>query len=69
MRDHCAALWAMLHTRQNLTIADIMSELNMSEDTARRWIDSFSDILPIRVERGRVIVGVLHSNVYARQKT
>jgi|GEM_PF-437686 len=56
MRDHAVQLYAMLLKRKTVAIAEIMEELGISEDTVRRWIDSFSFIMQIRVENGIVRV-------------
>lgn len=56
MRDHAVQLYAMLLKRKTVTIAEIMEELGVSEDTARRWVDSFSLVIDVRTDRGVVIV-------------
>lgn len=56
MRDHAIALTRMFQRRNRIPLSDIMKELDVSENTARRWVDSFSATLPIRLENGVVIV-------------
>ena len=54
MRDHAVQLYAMLLKRKTVRISEIQEELGISEDTARRWIDSYSLVMPLRVENGMV---------------
>ncbi len=56
MRDHAVILYKLLKENKRISIARVAEELGTSEITARRWIDSFSCVLPIRLERGVVII-------------
>lgn len=56
MRDHAIILYRLLREHRRISIGRIAEEMETSEPTARRWIDSFSCILPIRMENGIVIV-------------
>ncbi len=56
MRDHAVLVQKLLREHKRISVARIAEELGASEPTARRWIDSFSCVMPIRLERGVVIV-------------
>jgi len=56
MRDHAVILQRLLKEHKRISLARIAEELGASELTARRWIDSFSCVMPIRLEKGIVIV-------------
>ena len=56
MRDHAVILYKLLMEHRRLSIGRIAEELGTSEITARRWIDCFSCVMPLRLERGVVIV-------------
>ncbi|MEN6439445.1 MAG: hypothetical protein ABFD97_12800 [Syntrophobacter sp.] len=56
MRDHAVLLTKMFQDLPKIPLVKIMADLNVSENTARRWVDSFSVILPIRLVNGVVIV-------------
>ncbi len=56
MRDHAAILYALLKKHRSISLERIAAEMGTSEPTARRWIDSFSCVMPIRLERGIVIM-------------
>lgn len=56
MRDHAVLLSKLLREHRRISIGRIAEELGTSELTARRWIDAFSCIMPIRLERGIVII-------------
>ncbi len=56
MRDHAVILQKLLREHRRISIARIAEELGTSELTARRWVDSFSCVMPIRLDRGIVIV-------------
>ncbi len=55
MRDHAAILYTLLREHKTISLERIALEMGTSELTARRWIDSFSSVMPIRLERGVVI--------------
>ena len=56
MRDHAIILYKLLKEHKRLSLGRIAEELGTSELTARRWIDSFSCVMPIRLEQGVVII-------------
>lgn len=56
MRDHAVIVHRLLKTHRRISLERVAEELGASTLTARRWIDSFSSIMPIRLERGIVIV-------------
>lgn len=56
MRDHAVIVLRLLTQHERITIGRIASEIGASELTARRWVDSFSCVLPLRLERGTVIL-------------
>ena len=57
MRDECVAMHAILLKRRRIHLRDLAEELGISTDTARRWVGSFSLIMPVQIERGVVVVG------------
>ncbi len=56
MRDHAVIVHKLLRTHRRISIGRVAEELGTSKLTARRWIDSFSCIMPIRLEKGVVII-------------
>lgn len=56
MRDHAVMVLMLLQEHRSISISRIAEEIGASELTARRWVDSFSDVMPLRLERGIVIV-------------
>ncbi len=54
MRDHAVILYKLLREHRRISLERIAAELGTSELTARRWVDSFSCIMPIRLDRGIV---------------
>jgi predicted DNA-binding transcriptional regulator YafY len=57
MRDECVRAHSLLLRRKRLTVREMADELGISERTAYRWIGSFSLTLPIRLDRGTILVG------------
>jgi hypothetical protein len=59
MRDQCVGIYAMLYrkTPNRISISQMGRAFGVSTCTIRRWIDSFSKVLDIRVEHGFVIIG------------
>jgi predicted DNA-binding transcriptional regulator YafY len=57
MRDECVAMQATLMRRRSISMHDLADEIGVSVKTARRWVNSFSLVMPLRVQRGTVIVG------------
>jgi hypothetical protein len=57
MRDHAVIMQRLLRENHRISIARIAEELGSSELTARRWVNSFGDVMPLRLEQGIVIVG------------
>ncbi len=56
MRDHAVILYKLLREYRRISIGRIAEEMEISEPTARRWVNSFSCVFPIRMENGIVIV-------------
>jgi hypothetical protein len=56
MRDHAVIVQKLLKENRRISIARIAEELGSSELTARRWVNSFGSVMPIRLESGIVIV-------------
>ena len=56
MRDHAVMVHRLLSGNRCISLARIAEELGVSEPTARRWVDAFSSVMPLRLERGVVIV-------------
>ncbi|MHC1727881.1 MAG: hypothetical protein AB9866_18075 [Syntrophobacteraceae bacterium] len=56
MRDHAVLIHKLLSEHRRISLVRIAEELETTVDTARRWVDSFSCIMPIRLERGVVII-------------
>jgi hypothetical protein len=56
MRDQCAGLFALLSKRDRVSIAEIGDTLQMHPWTIRRWLNSFSCIMDLRIERGFVVI-------------
>jgi predicted DNA-binding transcriptional regulator YafY len=57
MRDECIHMHATLLTRKRIRVRDLADETGISLRTAYRWINSFSMVMPMRIEHGFVIVG------------
>jgi predicted DNA-binding transcriptional regulator YafY len=56
MRDHAVLIQKLLQENRRISLARIAEEIGASEITVRRWIDCFSCVMPLRLERGIVIV-------------
>lgn len=56
MRDHAVIVLRLLTEHERIPLRRIASEIGASELTARRWVDSFSCVFPLRLEKGTVIV-------------
>lgn len=56
MRDHAVIVYGLLKDNRRISLDRIAQELGTSKLTARRWVNSFSCVLPIRMEEGVVIV-------------
>ena len=57
LRDRCVDCFMLLQGRHRITLDELAEELNVSKDTAQRWVNSFSLRMDLRIERGVVIVG------------
>jgi predicted DNA-binding transcriptional regulator YafY len=57
MRDECVRMQATLLRRKTIRMQDLADECGISLRTTYRWVDSFSMIMPIRLDKGMVIVG------------
>jgi len=47
-------MFKIMKEHKKISIRRIAEELGTSELTARRWVDSFSCVFPIRMEKGMV---------------
>ncbi len=56
LRDQCIALYRLLSSRDRISIREISEVLEMHPITVRRWLDSFTLKMDIRIERGIVII-------------
>jgi DeoR/GlpR family transcriptional regulator of sugar metabolism len=56
MRDHCVAFNKLLSEHNRISISEIADALGISTRTVRRWLDSFSKIMDLRIENGIVII-------------
>jgi predicted ArsR family transcriptional regulator len=56
MRDQCLALQKLLSSRDRISMREISESLSMHPVTVRRWMDSFSLVMDLRIERGTVII-------------
>jgi DeoR/GlpR family transcriptional regulator of sugar metabolism len=56
MRDNAVALTSLLSQGGRFSISEIATRFEMSSTTVRRWLNSFSKVMDLRVERGIVIV-------------
>ena len=56
MRDQCSAIFFILMSGKANGIGEIAGALHISARTVRRWLDSFSKVLDLRVEKGVVIL-------------
>lgn len=57
MRDECVRMQATLARRRTIRMQDLADEVGISLRTTYRWVGSFSLIMPIRLDKGTVIVG------------
>jgi hypothetical protein len=55
MRDDCVRAYRLLQTNRRISLTSLADKLEMSERNARRWVESFSGCLPLRIEDGNVI--------------
>jgi hypothetical protein len=55
MRDDCVRAYRLLQTSRRLSLTTLANKLDMSERNARRWVNSYSGCLPLRIEDGIVI--------------
>jgi len=56
MRDDCAGLMALLSKYDRISMSDIADSIGMKHHTLRRWLNSFSAIMDLRIEKGIVII-------------
>lgn len=47
----------LLAGRRSISVAEIARELEVSERTARRWVEAYSGYMDLRVEHGIVVIG------------
>lgn len=57
MRDECVRMHNILRTRRRVGVAALADELGIHPKTVRRWVISFSFIMPVRIINGIVEVG------------
>lgn len=53
----CIKMNKLLTENQRISIRRIASELNISERSARNWVNGFSSCYDLMIKRGIVIVG------------
>ncbi|MFZ0929250.1 MAG: hypothetical protein WAN11_11655 [Syntrophobacteraceae bacterium] len=56
MRDHCAALMVLLSKYDRISIAELVGISGIKPHTVRRWMNSFSKTMDLRIEKGLVII-------------
>jgi predicted DNA-binding transcriptional regulator YafY len=56
MRDQCVALHGILLKRREIGLYEAADELGVSPDTVRRWVTSFSLVMPVEIRRGVILV-------------
>ncbi len=56
MARQCLDLYQILSTEERIDLKEIGARANISVRTARRWMNSFSILMDLRIERGEVIV-------------
>lgn len=56
MRDECVEILVLLLRSRDIEIPDIVRRTGIKERTVRRWLKSYSLLIPIRICRGRVTV-------------
>lgn len=56
LRDQCVALVKLFSKKDRISISEIAEGLKMSPVTLRRWLNSFSLIMDLRIEKGVVII-------------
>ncbi len=56
MSDQAVQMAKLLEEHHEISLRRIATELEVSERTARWLIDSFSDRVPLRLERGIVVI-------------
>jgi predicted DNA-binding transcriptional regulator YafY len=56
MRDECVQMHNILRTRRRVELRAIVDELGIHPRTVRRWVKSFSFIMPLRIDHGTVVV-------------
>jgi hypothetical protein len=55
LRDDCMRVQRMIEQNRRISLTRMASNLGMSVDTARRWVNCFSGCYPLRIESGIVI--------------
>jgi DeoR/GlpR family transcriptional regulator of sugar metabolism len=56
LRDQCVAFMKLLSQKDRISISEIADDLKMSRVTVRRWLNSFSRAMDLRIEKGIVII-------------
>jgi len=56
LRDQCIALTKLLSQKDRISISEIAESLKISHVTARRWLNSFSLVMDLRIEKGIAII-------------
>ncbi|MGO9018754.1 MAG: hypothetical protein ACLQVJ_10445 [Syntrophobacteraceae bacterium] len=56
LRDECVAVSALLSERDRIPVSEITQTLKMRTFTVRRWLNSFSRAMDLRIEKGVVII-------------
>ncbi len=55
LRDQCFALTKLLSQKDRISISEISETLQMHPTSVRRWLNSFSCAMDLRIENGIVI--------------
>jgi len=56
MRDECVAILSLLLKSRTIRIPEIVRRTGVKERTVRRWLHSYSLLIPLEIHRGRVTV-------------
>lgn len=56
MRDHAVLIHKILRENDKFALTWLANEIGASELTARRWINTFSAFMPVRIDCGLVII-------------
>jgi hypothetical protein len=59
LRDQCVEIYAILSrkTPNRIRISEMANIFGINNRTVRRWVDSFSKVMNVRIEKGFVVIG------------